>query len=123
MRVGLVVVAVVVVMALAACGASTDCVARSATVTGVLSKDILGTWDGFGVDSRVLFDFHGDGGVTLVEVPNQYQRDGSAVTRAYQVADGGVVIDGQFEPAAVTDAGLRYQDRNHPPVSCKGFGF
>lgn len=121
MRAGLVVVMAVV--ALGACGPSTDCVARSAPVSGELSKDILGTWDGFGVDSRVLFDFHADGGVTLVEVPNQYQRNGSAVTRPYQVADGGVAIDGQFEPAAVTDAGLRYQDRNHPPVTCKGFGF
>ncbi|MBL9037035.1 MAG: hypothetical protein JNG84_00845, partial [Archangium sp.] len=59
-----------------------DCVPRTVAPTGDLRTDVLGAWDQFGVDSRVIRSFHADGGVTTYEPPNLLAPGGTASTGA-----------------------------------------
>ncbi len=68
-----------------------DCDARTFIPTGSLEKDVIGIWDSFGIDSRVVFNFHPDGG-TDVEGPNQYAPHGGIGHLQYRVLDGGLAI-------------------------------
>lgn len=113
---------------LTSCGAALDCTPRTVVPTGHLERDLLGSWDSFGKDSRVVYTFHPDGGITLVEEPNEYAPRGNIGTSAYRLIDGGVAINSLEYAATISAAALTLSEdggatRVHPALTCKGKGF
>ena len=43
---------------------------------GDLASDVIGTWEGFGIDSRLVYVFEEGGGFRFVEPPNSYAPGG-----------------------------------------------
>ncbi len=111
------------------CSSAFDCQPRVAAPTGDLAKDILGSWDGFGIDSRVVATFHSDGGVTHSEQPNSYAPQGGRSTSSYQIVDGGIVVlsgaqhDATVSTTALTLTAAGGTPRAHPALTCKGQEF
>jgi hypothetical protein len=52
------------------------CSPASAELTGDLSTDVVGSWEGFGIDSRLVYLFRDDGSWSLFEPPNVYAAGG-----------------------------------------------
>jgi hypothetical protein len=121
-------VAITAALAVSSCG-SLDCKPRTVTLTGNLSQDLLGSWDSWGVDSRVVATFRADGGLGMVEEPNQYAPTGNIGTQSYAVlADGGVLMNSVVYAATFNGDALVLQEdggmaRTHPALTCKGKGF
>lgn len=120
-------VAVAVTVLAVSCG-KLDCEPRTAAVTGDLSQDILGSWDGFGVDSRVVYTFLPDGGLSVVEEPNMYAATGNRSRRSYQLVDGGVHLGYGPLSAEVAPTELILTDdagytRRHQALTCRGEEF
>lgn len=120
-------VALAAVALAVSCG-KLDCEPRTVAVSGDLSQDLLGSWDGFGVDSRVVFTFLADGGLTIVEEPNMYAPSGNRSRSGYQLADGGVRLDQGAFGAQVTPSELALADdsgyvRRHQALTCRGADF
>ncbi len=110
------------------CGGRLDCKPREVTPTGNLGQDIIGSWDSFGKDSRVVFTFNGDGGVTMVEEPNQFATGGNVGASQYRILDGGVIIGSTEYGASISNNSLALAEdgggtRVHPALSCNGKGF
>jgi hypothetical protein len=110
------------------CEGRFDCKPRTVAPTGSLEKDIIGSWDSFGIDSRVVFTFHGDGGITIVEEPNPYAPNGTVSSAPYRVLDRGVVIDSNEHSASISESSLTLGDdggvtRVHGALTCKGTSF
>ncbi len=53
-----------------------SCRTVSKLATGDLAEDVVGTWEGFGIDSRLLYLFEADGGFRFIEPPNRYAPQG-----------------------------------------------
>lgn len=103
-----------------------DCTPRSVTVTGRLEKDIVGSWDSFGIDTQVVFTFHPDRGITAVGADSPYGKGGISSFQ-YRVLDGGVSIDSIEYSASISESSLTLESggvpRVHPALSCRGKGF
>jgi hypothetical protein len=106
------------------CSTRFDCQPRSVTPSGDLRTDVLGAWDGFGIDSRVVAVFRADGGFAHVEEPNSYAPNGGTSTSPYRVLDGGVLdVGGITAAASVSGSALVLDGRAHPALSCRGEPF
>lgn len=107
--------------------ASLDCDARTLTPTGSLEADVVGSWDSFGIDSRVVFTFYPDGGITAVDEPNPYDPHGSLGYLQYRVFDGGIDIESNEYSASINETSLTLVQAGfaeiHPALSCRGKGF
>lgn len=77
-------------LALPACVGETTCETLSTTPTGDLALDIVGDWDGFGVDSRLVYVFGEDGSFRWIEPANRYAPEGLQGGWDYSV-DGDLV--------------------------------
>ena len=102
-----------------------DCTPRTVTPVGDLTQDVLGAWDAFGTDSRVVAVFHDDGGVTTVEEPNFYSPAGGAGHSPWSLdTDGTFHFLSQRWSASVSPAGLALSKTEgavvHPPLTCNG---
>jgi hypothetical protein len=111
---------------------SLDCKPITSAITGDPSKDIVGTWGGFGTDSPVVFDFKADGQLRIVEAPNMYAPGGTVSDSSYTVdaaASTWTQKNGTPTPFTVTTDALietpvgGTTNRSHSRVSCTGFGF
>ena len=106
------------------CGPKTlDCQPRTVNVTGPLETDILGSWDGFGLDSRVVATFHDDERLTFV-AEESWAGPQSKTTDQYRVLDGKVSFNGsecsaEFDEHSLTLCG----DFSHPALTCHGKEF
>lgn len=63
----------------------TDCEAISVGLTGDIGSDLLGTWDGFGIDSRILYVFDDNNDWRWVEPPNSYAPDGLEASGSWEL--------------------------------------
>ncbi|MDP7114780.1 MAG: hypothetical protein QGH45_22595 [Myxococcota bacterium] len=52
------------------------CRTVSRTPDGDLASDVIGTWEGFGIDSRLVYVFEEGGDFRFVEPPNRYAPSG-----------------------------------------------
>lgn len=106
------------------CSTRFDCQPRTVTPSGDLGTDLLGAWDGFGIDSRVVAVFRADGGLAYVEEPNRYAPNGGTSTSPYRLLDGGVLdVGGIAVAASVSGSALVLDGRAHSALSCKGEPF
>ena len=75
--------------ALTACSAlDTDCEELSTPLTGDLETDLVGTWDGYGTDSRILYVFEEGGDWRRVEPPNAYAPSGLEASGTWEIIEG-----------------------------------
>ncbi len=104
----------------------------SVPVTGDQATDILGTWDGWGIDSHVVAEFSVGGAGRFVEAPNRYAPSGNASAFSYSFdAQARLVgVGGQPLVVRISETALEEIDpststvaRTHPRVRCEGFGF
>jgi hypothetical protein len=101
------------------------CRPRTVVVTGSLAQDVLGTWDRFGIDSRVVGTFYPDGGFLYTEEPNLYAPHGGSSLSAWTV-DGGVLFFGppggplNGSSASVDMEALTWSGWRHPAMQCPG---
>ena len=63
-------------LVLTGCPPATTCEETPVEPTGDLAVDILGSWDGFGTDSRIVYVFEDGGAFRWIEPPNSYAPDG-----------------------------------------------
>jgi hypothetical protein len=123
-------------LALAGCQ-TTTCEELSTAPTGDLAVDLIGTWDGFGTDSRLVYVFEEGGAFRWVEPPNMYAPDGLQNGWPYSV-DGDIVTfeypdsDPALMQATVTADTLTltsdWEGENPRETSwarstCSGYGF
>lgn len=113
---------------------NTRCEAITVAETGDLSADIVGTWDSWGTDSPLYFEFTDDRVVRTVEPPNQYAPRGLQGDGLWEIDGNDLLITwGDSEPdprpISIRDNLLtELQDdgsdaRSHARVECNGYGF
>lgn len=130
-----------------ACYRSTRCSPISVPLTGALATDILGAWDGYGIDSRIILHLMPNAVARMVEPPNQYAPNGLVHSFLWNLVDAGLEFDygdgRQSWPKAVKltetiltlsdvyladgladgGAGNTYDGQKYTRSSCIGFGF
>ncbi|MCB9758390.1 MAG: hypothetical protein H6739_00985 [Alphaproteobacteria bacterium] len=115
---------------------STDCTPASITPTGDLAQDLVGTFGSWGIDSPVYYVFEASGAWCWVEAPNiyattglqgegQWTLDGDLLTIEEDNEDGVPYV--MELGVATVDADTLTVDsdgaRQHPRVTCTGYGF
>jgi len=119
------------------CGEDTECSPISQEITGNLEMDLVGTFDGWGIDSPVLFTFEKGGQFVFVEAPNMYAVNGNRLVGSWIVSNGELVItwgdSGRVDHLIVKVFADHLEERNaqsdvqdmssHQRVTCQGFGF
>lgn len=103
------------------CGGA-RCEPRTVTPTGDLSRDLVGTWNGFGVDTNVVGTCVADGGFFYTDVGGAGRLAG---TQSWSVKDAGTLtINGQSTQtgtATITNGSFSWADgRTHSAVTCRG---
>lgn len=118
------------------CTEDTECSPTTVAMTGALETDVVGTFDGWGTDSPVLFTFEKGGRFFFVEAPNMYAVNGNRNEGTWSISNGelaidwgGGVVDRYIVEVFADHLEERRVDadtmdmRSHQRVVCHGFGF
>lgn len=75
------------------------CEAISKPLTGKINEDLIGFWDGSGVDSRIIYYFDTNYEYRLIEPPNVYAPNGLIGEGTYEVIGSEVILSTSEESA------------------------